>query len=101
MIVDSPWVLAAPATSIGATDATLSAFVNTLGLSGTFNFQYGTSSAALTSSTAPTALSASTARVQASAPLTGLKAATTYYYRVQATTIAGITEGKVLSFTTN
>jgi len=101
MIVDSPWVLAAPATSIGATDATLSAFVNTLGLSGTFIFQYGTSSAALTSSTAPTALSASTARVQASAPLTGLKAATTYYYRVQATTIAGITEGKVLSFTTN
>ena len=100
-IVNSPWVLAAPATAIGSTNGTLTAFVNSLGLTGTYSFQYGTSGSALTSSTVSSALSASTTRVQASARLTGLKAKTAYYYRVLVTTAAGATWGKVLSFTTN
>ena len=100
-IVDSPWVLAAPATGIGTTGATLNAFVNTLGLSGSYLFQYGSSSTALTSSTAGTALAASSGRVQASIPLSGLKSNATYYYQVLVSTAAGSTSSKVLRFTTN
>ena len=100
-IVDSPWVLAAPATAIGTPNATLNPFVNTLGLTGSYIFQYGASSTALTASTTKSAQSASTVRVQASTQLTSLKSKTTYYFQVLVTTAAGSTAGKVLSFTTN
>jgi Chitobiase/beta-hexosaminidase C-terminal domain/Bacterial Ig-like domain (group 3)/Beta-propeller repeat len=99
-IVGSPSVLAGPATAIGAADATLNAYVNTLGLAGTWYFQYGTSSTALTSATAKTALGASTNRTQVSTQLTTLKANTTYYYQVVVTTAGGTTSGRILSFTT-
>jgi hypothetical protein len=99
-IVGSPAVLAAPATAIGTTGATLNAFVNTLGLAGSYLFKYGTSRTALTSSTGNTALAASSARAQASAQLTGLKSKTTYYYQVVVSTPGGISTGALLSFAT-
>jgi hypothetical protein len=100
-IIGSPAVLAAPATAIGTAGATLNAFVNDLGLAGTYYFQYGTSSTALTSSTTKTALGASTTRAQVSAALSTLAASTTYYYQVVVTTAGGTTTGAVLSFKTN
>jgi hypothetical protein len=100
-IVGSPAVLAAPAAAIGSTSATLNAFVNDLGLAGTYYFQYGTSSTALTSSTAKTALGASTTRAQVSAALSTLTAGATYYFQVVVTTSGGTTTSAVLSFTTN
>jgi hypothetical protein len=100
-IIGSPAVLAAPATAVGAANATLNAYVNTLGLAGSYYFQYGTSSASLTSSTAKTALSASTTRAAVSTSLTTLAAATKYYYQVVVTTAGGTTTGNIQSFTTN
>jgi len=100
-IVGSPSVLAAPATAVGTTSATLNAYVNTLGLAGTWYFQYGTSSTALTGATAKTALSASTTRAHASLAVTALAAKTRYYYQVVVTTDGGRTLGQIQSFTTD
>jgi hypothetical protein len=104
-IVGSPRVLAEPVTAVSAASAapsaTLNAQVNTLGLTGTYYFKYGTSSAALTGSTAKSSLSASASPVQASTSVTGLKSKTTYYYQVVVSTAGGTTSGTVLSFVTN
>jgi len=103
-IVGSPTVLAEPvlgvASATASPNATLQALVNTHGVAGSYTFQYGTSSSALTLATVAAPLSASTARVQVSARVNGLKSKTTYYYRVLVTTPGGVTAGAVLSFTT-
>jgi hypothetical protein len=100
-IVDSPWVLAGPAIGVGSAGATLEAFVNTQGLAGSYVFQFGTSNTAMTSRTPTATLAASSKRVQVSGSIAGLRSKTTYYYEVLATTAAGSTSSKVLSFTTN
>jgi hypothetical protein len=100
-IVGSPSVLAGPATSVGTTSATVSAFVNTNGLTGSYVFRYGTSKTSLSNTTARTALSASKTRAQISLQLSNLKARTSYYYQVAVTTGGGTCSGAVLGFTTN
>jgi hypothetical protein len=100
-VIGAPWALSSAATSIATPDATLNAVVNTQGLAGSYYFQYGTSSTALTTSTAATALAASTSWINASAKLTTLKTKTTYYFQVVVKTAGGIASGSVLSFTTN
>ena len=100
-ILGSPSALAAPATAISTSDATLNAVVNTLGLAGSYIFEYGISRTALTDSTPATALSASTAPVNASFQLTELATKTTYYFRVKVTTTGGTSSGAVLSVMTN
>jgi hypothetical protein len=100
-IVGSPTVLAGPATGVATPKATLTAYVNTAGVAGSYYFRFGTASTALTTVTATTALSASTAQVTASAALSTLKTKTTYYYQVVVTTAGGVTAGAVESFTTN
>jgi hypothetical protein len=100
LIIGSPSALAAPATDVSTPDATLNAIVNTLGLAGSYIFEYGTSTA-LGSTTPKTPLPASTAPVNASAQLTGLTTKTTYYFQVVVTTAGGTSSGSVLSFTTN
>jgi hypothetical protein len=99
-LVSSPTALAIPATAIATPDATLNAVVNTFGLAGSYAFQYGTSSTALTTVTAKTTLAATSGPVAVSAKLTTLKANTTYYFQVVVTTAAGASSGAVLSFTT-
>lgn len=100
-MVGAPSVLAGPATAIGTGGATLNAFVNTIGVAGTYYFQYGTSSATLISSTAKANLAASSTRVQPTVAVTGLASKTTYYFRIVVTTVGGTVTGDVLSFTTN
>jgi len=100
-LVGSPSALSSPATAIATPEATLNAYVNTFGLAGSYYFQYGTSSTALTSTTAKTALSAVATPVAAAAKLTTLKTKTTYYYQVVLTTAGGTAESSILSFTTN
>ena len=100
-IVGSPTVLAGPATAVGTTGATLNAYVNTAGVTGSYSFHYGTSSTELTTATAAAGLSASTKRATASATLTTLKAKTTYYFQVVVTTAGGTTKAAVERFTTN
>jgi hypothetical protein len=99
-IVGSPSALIAPANPVGATSATLKAIVNTLGLSGSYYFLWGTTSTTLTTKTATTALNASPAAVDVSARLTGLKGKTTYYYQAVVTTAGGTSTSAVASFTT-
>jgi len=100
-VTGSPSALAAPATGVSASAATIHAIVSTLGLSGTCVFHYGTSATALTHSTSQTALSASGATVNASAPLAGLAAKTTYFYQATVTTAGGTASSAVASFSTN
>jgi hypothetical protein len=100
-IVGSPTVLAGPATGIATPKATLTAYINTMGVAGNYYFRYGTVSTALTTVTPTTALTASTARVTASAALTALTTKTTYYYQVVVTTPGGVTAGPIQSFTAN
>jgi len=99
-VIGSPTVLGSAATPVATTTATLNAFVNSLGLTGTYIFHYGISATALTTATTSTALTAANTRVQASANLTGLTGGKTYYFQVTATTAGGITNGPILSFTT-
>jgi len=100
-IVGSPSALAAPATAIATPDATLNAVVNTLGLAGSYYFQYGTSGAALTTLTAKAALSGAATPVAVSAKLATLKTKTTYYFQVVVATAAGTALGEILNFTTD
>ena len=108
IIVSSPYALAAPATAISASGATLNALVNSYGMAGSYSFAYGLSPTALTSATAKTALPSDElgghvgiAPNPVSATLTGLAAKTAYYYQVVTITAAGTSVGEVLSFTTN
>ena len=109
-IVASPVALAAPASLIGTTTATLNALVNSNGVAGYFVFQVGATPASfspltpqtpLFRETAHVPLSASTAQVTASTAVTGLRPATVYYYRVVVSTVGGTSQGAVLSFTTH
>ena len=104
VIVGSPSALAAPATSIAASSATLNAMVSSGGLSGgTYQFQYATSKSALTSNpvvTSPASLKASSAPEQVQAAITGLKNATTYYFRAVVSTAGGTASGEILTFKT-
>jgi hypothetical protein len=101
VIIGSPTALAYPATAIATPAATLNAIVNSRGLAGSYYFKYGTSSTALNTSTTTTTLPASASDVNASAALSGLNAATTYYFEVVVTTAGGTATGAVISFTTN
>jgi hypothetical protein len=85
---------------VTASGATLNAVVNTQGLTGSYVFQYGISSTALSSTTGAKALSASANSAKAAATLTGLKGAMKYYYRVVVTTGGGTATGETVSFTT-
>ena len=101
VLIGWPTGIASPASAVTATTATLSALANTLGLAGAVHFQYGVTSTALTSTTAKTALTTSAATpVKVSAALTGLKAATTYYFQFVVTTAAGTSTGPIQTFTT-
>jgi hypothetical protein len=95
-----PTMLAGPATAITASSATLNAFTSTQGIAGTYYFQYGSASTALSATTVKTALNSSPA-VQVSTAITGLQTKTTYYYQFVVTTAAGSALGPVLTFTTN
>ena len=101
-LIGWPTGIASPASAITASSATLSAVANTLGLAGSYHFQYGLTNTALTGTTAKTALTTTAATpVKVSAALTGLKTKTVYYYQFVVTTAAGSVLGPILTFTTN
>jgi hypothetical protein len=96
-IVGSPTALAESATSVTSTTATLNALVNLEGISGSYYFAWGTSSTALTNSTATVALTTQ-GTVPVSTALSGLTPGTTYYFKVVVTTAGGSASGATLSF---
>ena len=85
--------------NIASTSVTLNGSVNPNGLSTTAYFQYDTASGSYTGKTANQALSGSS-NTAVSAALSGLTAATKYYYRVVATNSVGTSNGAEMSFTT-
>jgi streptogramin lyase/phosphodiesterase/alkaline phosphatase D-like protein len=96
-----PEVFSEAATGITDVKATMNGTVNPLGLGSTYRFEYGPttsygSSAPLNGASA----GAGTTAIKESATLTELKPATTYHYRISATSNGGTSYGKDKTFTT-
>jgi hypothetical protein len=87
-----PSATTGPVSSVGPTTATVTGTVNPNGTATTWHVEDGTSTGYGSATRSQNAGSA-TAGVPVSAPLTGLKAGTTYHYRVVATSSAGTTRG--------
>jgi len=100
-IVGSPTALAAPATLIGTSNATLNAIINGQGLPGTYVFQYGLTADGLTWTTASTPFASGQAAVNATAAISALATKTKYFFQVVVSSAGGVSSGAVLSFTTN
>jgi hypothetical protein len=96
----APSVATAPASSIAPTSATLNGSVSPNGLSTTWWFDYGTTTGYGKSSNARSAGSGTSA-AKFSLSLTGLKAATTYHYRIVAKNSSGTTVGNDVAFSTS
>ena len=91
------------ASKVATTTATLRGTVNPYGSQTTYWFEYGTDSgfgSASTRSTSQRSAGAGTGTVSVEANLTGLHAATTYYYRTTSQNAAGTVRGDVQSFKT-
>src|SRR5947209_1318817 len=88
----APSVTTGKATVVQPTSATLNGSVNTHGITGTYDFQYGTSTKyGLT--TSKTSLPASSSTKAVAAQISGLRPETTYHYRLVATTAGGTKTG--------
>ena len=95
----APLAITGPVTAVGPQTATLSGTVNPNGVSTSWQFQYGKTT---TYGSSTTVMDAGTGTVNTgvSASLTGLAAATTYHYRLVATSSGGVTDGADGIFTT-
>ncbi|MCL5884058.1 MAG: fibronectin type III domain-containing protein [Deltaproteobacteria bacterium] len=96
----APAVSTVVATSISATGATLNGNVTPNGQATAAWFEWGTS-ATLSSYNTTTSMSAAggTSAQPVTAPLTGLSAGATYYFRVAAGNATGTSKGSILQFT--
>jgi hypothetical protein len=101
-IVSPPVATTQAATAVTSTTAMLNASVDPEGSGTTASFVYGTDPSLLTGTTTTAGQSSGggTSSVWTSAALTGLAPGTTYYYRVEAASAGGMTDGAILSFTT-
>jgi hypothetical protein len=88
----APSATTGPVNSVGPTTATVTGSVDPNGTATTWTFEYGTSTSYGSTTTAGNAGSG-TSSVAVSFALTGLKAGTTYHYRLVATSAAGTTRG--------
>jgi len=95
-----PVAVTRDATGVSATAATVAGSVTVNGAAATVHFEYGTTSA-YGASTATQTLGAGVAPTAVSAGLGGLKADTTYHYRVVATTPDGTSDGADATFKTS
>lgn len=88
----APSATTGPVSSVGPTTATVTGTVNPNGTATTWHVEYGTTTG-YGSSTASANAGSGTTNVAVSVSLSGLKAGTTYHYRVVATSSAGTTRG--------
>ena len=95
-----PDVVTGSPSSITQSSATLNGTVDPNGRETTFYFEYGTSTSYGTKTTVRSAGSATTPQPE-SAGISGLQAGRTYHFRVVATSDAGTSTGKDVSFTTS
>jgi hypothetical protein len=96
----APTAITGPVTAVAATTATLSGTVNPNGTSTTWYFEYGKDTNYGTKTPAANA-GAGTANTGVSSNLSGLTGATTYHYRLVASSTAGVTNGSDGIFTTS
>jgi hypothetical protein len=87
------------ATSVGVTTATLTGSVDPKGLTASWHFDYGTTTSYGSKTPSNSAGSASGAAA-VSAAISGLAPATTYHFRLVASSSAGTTDGADLTFAT-
>jgi hypothetical protein len=92
LAASAPAVTTGPVTAIGPTTATVTGTVSPNGAATTWHVEYGTTTS-YGSATASISVGSGTSATVVSANLTGLKAGTTYHYRVVATNSAGTTHG--------
>jgi streptogramin lyase len=97
--IDPPTVTIDDATSITATTAALNGSVDTKSLDGSVRFDYGTTDAY--GSQTPAQFASVPAATPVSAALTGLQPATTYHYRLVATSDGGDAQSPDRTFTTS
>jgi hypothetical protein len=101
VLVFAPEATTESASSIKTTKATLNGTVNPNGSETTYQFEYGTTTAYGSKTPAsPKSIGSGTSPVKVSEEIEGLKAETTYHFRVVATNAGGTTEGKDQTFTT-
>jgi subtilisin family serine protease/streptogramin lyase len=86
-----------PATSVKTTEATLNGTVNPRGLATTYQFEYGTTTS-YGSKTASKSVGSGTEEIAVSEKLSGLKAGTTYHFRIVATNEAETVYGEDATF---
>ncbi len=98
-LASAPSATTGPTTTVGSTTATVTGSVAPGGQATTWYVEYGTATSYGSKTTAKSAGSGSAA-VDVSASLTGLKAGTTYHYRVVATNGTGTSHGTDAVFTT-
>ena len=97
-----PAVKTDAASNVKAISATLNATVNPEGLATSYFFEYGETKAYGTKvpTISPKAIGSGASSVAASEPIAGLKAATTYHYRVVAENADGTANGADMTFIT-
>jgi hypothetical protein len=96
----APSVSTSPASSIAPTSAKLNGKVTANGLTTTWWFEYGTSTA-YGSKTASHGAGSGTSAQNETATITGLKTATVYHFRIVASNSAGTTRGADQTFSTS
>lgn len=90
---------AQPAASVGASNATLQAYLDPLGLPTSYRFEWGTTTAYGNSTQSVNGAAAASPLLR-EAPLGGLEPATTYHFRLLASNSLGTVEGPDETFTT-
>jgi hypothetical protein len=94
---EKPFVETGSATARTETSATLNGVVNPNDAETKYYFEYGTTESYGTK-TAETSAGSGTVNLNESTTITGLKAKTTYYFRIVATNTKGTTDGKDKTF---
>lgn len=101
MTLKAPKATTLFATGIGQQSATLYGSVNPEGQATSYYFEYGPTTAYGTKiPVSPKEVGAGTSEVTVSEPVTGLTPATTYHFRIVATSVAATTNGVDRTFTT-
>ncbi len=96
----APLAATAAATLIKAMSVTLNGTVNPKGVDTTVKFQYGTTTAYAGGTTASQDIGSGTVNKAVSAAISGLAPATTYHYRVVASSAGGVVDGLDKTFKT-